>query len=70
MKLIVPSNSPAAAPVVSNFVGKLDLPMDFDKIGSMIAGFVVDNNYSWNTYVRSPSIQKICYPFPLTVYEN
>jgi hypothetical protein len=70
MKLIVPLKLLAAAPVVNNSAGKLDSAVEFDKIGSMVAGSVVDNNYSWNTYVRSPSIQEICYPFPLTVYEN
>jgi hypothetical protein len=35
--------------------------------GSRVA---VDNNYSWNTYVRSPSIQKILYPFPSYISKN
>jgi len=67
MKPIVLSKSLAAAPVVNNPVGKLVSVVEVDKVGSMFAGSVVDNNYSWNTYVRSPSIQEICYPFPLIV---
>jgi hypothetical protein len=67
MKPIVLSKSLAAAPVVNNLVGKLDSIVELDRVGSMFAGSVVDNNYSWNTYVRSPSIQEICYPFPLIV---
>jgi hypothetical protein len=41
-----------------------------DRIGSVriagrLAGSVVDNNYSFDTYVRSPSIQKISLSIPL-----
>lgn len=67
MKLTVPLKLLAVAPIVNNFAGRLDSAVDFDKVGSIAVGSVVDNNYSWNTYVRSPSIQEICYPFPLIV---